>query len=213
MLVFNQVYHQNIANLSFMIKRGEFVYLYHPEQGLLDSIQKLICLEKKPEHGLVNWLNRKDLSSQSLKEDLGLVYPEDILLPKRTLLENFCFIMEARGLERGFFKTRIKRVINLSGLDRYCQNRPGELPLYILKRANIAAALLHYPSTLLLIDPTSEIDQVNSQAIIRLLRAINQDKITVIMLSSDHNLVLGKQPRKIKLTADRTGTQKEGYYA
>lgn len=213
MIVFNQVYSQNITKLSFNIKRGEFVYLYHHDQGILATLRKLICRENKPEQGLVSWLNQNNLSSRSLKKDIGLVFTEDILLPKRTLLENFQFIMEARGLKRILFKTRIKRVLDLTSIARYCRYRPGELPAYIAKRANIAAALLHYPSTLLLTDPTLGVDEVNSQAIIHLLRAINQDKITVIMLSSDHSLILGKQIRKIELTADRTGKQQEGYYA
>lgn len=213
MIVFNRVCKNGLKNLSFNINRGEFVYIYDASERVLEVLRDLMSGKEKPESGVIRWLNCYNFNPELLKGDIGVVFKDNILLPDRTLAENLQFIMEIKGLNRGYFNLRLIRVLNIVGLEGYQNFRPGELLGHQLVRANIAQALLNYPSILILEDPSSRLDEVNSQAIIHLLKKINRLSLTVILLSSDKRLVLGDDIRVIRLEKGRRNEKKKGFYA
>lgn len=213
MIVFNRVCKNGLKNLSFNINRGEFVYIYDASERVLEMLRDLMSGKEKPESGVISWLNCYNFNPELLKGDIGVVFKDNILLPDRTLAENLQFIMEIKGLNRAHFNLRLIRVLNIVGLEGYQNFRPGELLGHQLVRANIAQALLNYPSILILEDPSSRLDEVNSQAIIHLLKKINRLSLTVILLSSDKRLVLGDDIRVIRLEKGRRNEKKKGFYA
>ncbi len=203
MIIFNQVYKEEkgvkLKNLTFNIKRGDFVFIYDQDRDTLELLRKLMSGAASPDRGIIRWLNGYNFSSSVVKGEIGVVFRENILLPSRSIEENLRFIMEVRGLSRDYFIPRVNKLLNMVDLLECRNSKPGELLLHQLIRANIAQAMLNYPAILILEDPTVGLDEVNSQAIFRLLEKVNALSITVLLLSSDRKLVHRNHKRLIKL--------------
>jgi len=208
LLLFNQVCKDELINLTFTINNGEFVYIYEQDIHKLQLLRDLMQGVTEPESGLIKRLNDKHIS-----RDTGVVFRENILLPERTLRENFRFIMEVKGIKTVSFKMRLKKIIGIVGLKGLEELRTGQLLIHQLVRANIAQALLGYPSILILEDPTVSLDEVNSQGILRLLKNINRFSITIILLTSKRKPVHGDKIRIIKLEESTPTGEKKGFYA
>ncbi len=210
MLILNQVSNGIIKNLSFYIGYGEYVYLFSRNKMVVTELFKLLKGTIKPDKGVINWVNHKNKPGHP-QSDIGLVFKENILLPERNLQENLRYVMEIKGLDMTCSQIRIKRILEVVDLF-YCRNiKPGELLPHQLLRANIALAILNYPSVLILEEPTHQLDQVNTQAIIHLLRDLNKLSMTIIILSSK-NLLNNKGIRIINLK-ENVNPEKRGFYA
>jgi ABC-type ATPase involved in cell division len=208
LLLFNQVCKDELINLTFTINNGEFVYIYEQDIHKLQLLRDLMQGVTEPESGLIKRLNDTHIS-----RDIGVVFRENILLPERTLRENFRFIMEVKGIKTVSFKTRLRKIVDIVGLKGLEELRPGQLLTHQLVRANIAQALLGYPSILILEDPTVVLDEVNSQGIFRLLKNINRFSITIVLLTSKRKPVHGDKIRIIKLEESNPKGEKKGFYA
>lgn len=210
MLILNQVSNGIIKNLSFYIGYGEYVYLFSKDNQVITELFKLLRGTIKPESGVINWINNKGKPGHP-KSDIGVVFKENILLPDRNLKENLQYIMEIKNLDMTCADTRIKRILEVVDLFYCRQKKPVDLLPHQLVRANIAQAILNYPSVLILEEPTRKLDQVNTQAIIHLLRELNKLSMTIILLSSK-NLPTGKGIRTINLK-ENIDSRKRGFYA
>lgn len=212
MIFFNQVNCGEINNLSFNIKRGEFAYIYVRNKEDISSLFKLIQGIKKPESGSIRWYNNYSYNNHFIKSDYGIVYRENLLLKYRTIKESIRYIIEINQLSNIFFENRIKKIIKLVGLDKELNMYPGDLLKHQLMRANLAQAIINYPTVLVVEDITCELDELNAQGILSLLKKLNKIPLTIIFLSSDRRLVLGKGIRSIK-TDLVAGEKRKDFYA
>jgi len=208
LLLFSQVCKDELINLTFTINNGEFVYIYEQDIHKLQLLRDLMQGVTEPESGLIKRLNER-----YIPRDIGVVFRENILLPERTLRENFRFIMEVKGIKTVSFKMRLRKIVDIVGLKGLEELRPGQLLTHQLIRANIAQALFGYPSILILEDPIVSLDEVNSQGIFRLLKNINRFSITIVLLTSRRKPVHGDKIRMIKLEESDPKGEKKGFYA
>ena len=221
MILLNQVSikqenEQILKNITFSVKRNEFVFVYDNQNKSIKLLRELLTGRKNPDSGLIRLLNNKDISKDMdiLKVEVGVVFKENILLPERSILDNFNFILEIKGLSESYYKSRVRKVLDLVNLKKSYKLRPDELLPHQQVRANIAQALLSYPSILVLEDPTSKLDEVNSQALLHLVERINDNGTTVVFLSTDKELVFRNKKRTICLEeGEIMGEKKKGFYA
>lgn len=203
MIIFNQVYKREkeieLKDLTFSINRGEFVFIFNDRREILELLFKLISGEVRPDNGIIRWLKNFSYNSEANKREMGIVYNDNIFLPTRTIRENMNFIMEVRGGSQKYYESRVKKVLNIVGLFKKADCYPGELLPHQIVRANIAQALLNYPSIIILDDPTKNLDEVNSQAIFHLVEKINKLSTTVVFLSSDKDIIIRNRKRLINL--------------
>jgi ABC-type ATPase involved in cell division len=178
-----------LNDISFKIDRDEFVIIYSNQVRVLTVLRDLISFNNYPDQGVI----RKKI----IKSEIGLVYKNNILLNDRNLIDNFRFILQVKELSQSIFKHRIQRVLKLVDLT-FAQNiNPSDLLAHQLVRANIAQALLVYPSLLVIDDPLDKLDEVNKKGIIQLLEEINNLGITIILLTNNQEFVRKKTSKKI----------------
>ncbi|MFW6022263.1 MAG: ATP-binding cassette domain-containing protein [Halanaerobiaceae bacterium] len=212
MIIFNKVSKANIENLSFYINSGEMVCINDNNTDNIKTLFDLFQGAKKVDQGVIRYLKNGSYYNEPDKNLMGYVFKDNILLPDRTVDENMQFIMRIKDINMSSCENRIKRIMDIVDLKFYMNKRPGQLLSHQIVRANIAQAILSYPPVLILEDPFLALDEVNRMGIIRLLKRLNEFSMTVVILSSQNNLIFNQEIRIIKLS-DTYIEKKKGYYA
>ncbi|MEJ6950261.1 ATP-binding cassette domain-containing protein [Natronospora cellulosivora (SeqCode)] len=212
MIILNNVSIGNIKDLSFYVSSGELLCINDQDQEKINHLFKVMSGERKPEQGVIKYLDKGVYKRDIDRKSLGFVFKENILLKDRTLFENLEYIMQIKDIDMFSYKSRIRRILEIVDLKESYNKKPEQLLKHQLKRVNIAQAILNYPPALILEDPTKGLDELNSLGIIRLLKRLNRFSMTVVLLSTDNNLLIGKDIRRLKIN-NSLNNKKKGSYA
>lgn len=188
-----------VDNVSFEIKKGEFVFLTGPSGAGKSTILKLILGEVVPDSGEVSVAGRniatmKQNDIPSYRQKIGTVFQDFKVLPERTVSENVEVALAVIGLPESEWHTRISHVLKLVNLSRQAGLFPSQLSGGELQRVSLARALVVNPILLLADEPTGNLDWDTSDMIVNLFEKINSEGKTVIMAT--HNLDIVKKFKK-----------------
>jgi ABC-type lipoprotein export system ATPase subunit len=153
-----------------------------------------------PAEGSVFWdeKNLKEFSENELcqvrREQFGLVFQKLNLLDHLTALENVRLTLP-KG--KSSIETALQSLDRLN-LKELAQSRAGELSLGEQQRVAIARALAVRPKILLADEPTSSLDDKNTDAVLDALFEVSQNS-TLIVVSHDHRLQERFAPHESKL--------------
>ena len=193
-----------LREASAEIQRGEFVFLVGPSGSGKSTFIRLITLEEVPDAGKI-LVAGKDVSSLSswkvpyLRRNIGYVFQDYKLLPKKTVTENVAFALEVIGRPRPIIKRQVPAILELVGLSRKADRLPEELSGGEQQRISIARAFVNRPLILLADEPTGNLDPATSVGIMRLLDRINRSGTTVVMATHDRGIVDTMRRRVIEL--------------
>lgn len=207
-----------LKDMSFIINRGEFVFIIGPSGSGKSTIIKLILKEIEPTSGDIYVagknickLHRKKISI--LRRNIGCVFEDFKLLPKRTAYENVAFALEVLSKPKYEITTKVSQILKLVGLEDRTNNYPDQLSAGEQQRVSIARAFVNRPPLLLADEPTGNIDPEISLEIVKLLGRINNMGTTVIMASHNWSLVDKMRKRVIELDNGQiVRDQKRGIY-
>jgi cell division transport system ATP-binding protein len=193
-----------LREASAEIQRGEFVFLVGPSGSGKSTFIRLINREEVPDAGKI-LVAGKDVSSLSswkvpyLRRNIGYVFQDYKLLPKKTVTENVAFALEVIGRPRPIIKRQVPAILELVGLSRKAERLPEELSGGEQQRVSIARAFVNRPLILLADEPTGNLDPATSVGIMRLLDRINRSGTTVVMATHDRGIVDTMRRRVIEL--------------
>ncbi|MCH2415709.1 MAG: cell division ATP-binding protein FtsE [Acidimicrobiales bacterium] len=193
-----------LREASAEIQRGEFVFLVGPSGSGKSTFIRLINREEVPDAGKI-LVAGKDVSSLSswkvpyLRRNIGYVFQDYKLLPKKTVTENVAFALEVIGRPRPIIKRQVPAILELVGLSRKADRLPEELSGGEQQRVSIARAFVNRPLILLADEPTGNLDPATSVGIMRLLDRINRSGTTVVMATHDRGIVDTMRRRVIEL--------------
>jgi len=207
-----------LKNVNFHVKPGEFVSVVGQSGTGKTTIIRMIIAEEIPSKGRVvigDWdiTDIKQREIPILRRQIGVVFQDFKLLPNKTVFENVAFGMEVAGLKQKRMEEIIPQVLKIVGLEGKQHRFPRQLSGGEQQRTVIARALVHRPKILVADEPTGNLDSINSQEIISLLKKINEFGTTVLLVT--HNREIVNSLRKRVVTLDQ-GTiisdQKSGKY-
>ena len=193
-----------LREASAEIQRGEFVFLVGPSGSGKSTFIRLINREEIPDAWKI-LVAGKDVSSLSswkvpyLRRNIGYVFQDYKLLPKKTVTENVAFALEVIGRPRPIIKRQVPAILELVGLSRKADRLPEELSGGEQQRISIARAFVNRPLILLADEPTGNLDPATSVGIMRLLDRINRSGTTVVMATHDRGIVDTMRRRVIEL--------------
>ncbi|BFD25237.1 MAG: ATP-binding cassette domain-containing protein [Candidatus Parcubacteria bacterium] len=212
MITFEKVYksygHKNpvLRDINLHIKPGEFVSIVGQSGAGKTTLSRILIGEERVDSGRVlvgDWditrIGRGDVSF--LRRQIGVIFQDFKLLPKKTLSENIAFALEACGASSAKIKKIVPSVLKIVGLEGKGGRYPREVSGGEKQRAAIARALVHQPKILLADEPTGNLDAINANEIINLLLKINQFGTTVVLVT--HNKEIVNQLRHRVITMDR----------
>ncbi len=183
-----------LDNISFDIVEDEFVSIVGKSGVGKTTLLKLLFGEEKPSQGEVyfkdkNVANMNAYETALLRRDIGIVFQDFKLLPKRTAYENVAFALEVGGYSDIKIREEVPEVLKLVGLQDRANNFPHQMSIGEKQRIAIARAVIQKPDLLVADEPTGNLDPINTWEIIRLLLKINELGTAVILSTHDKEIV------------------------
>lgn len=194
-----------LYNVNLTIKQGEFVYIIGPTGSGKSTLIKLLDGEEIPSSGTVNvvGINVGKLRHSKVplyRRNIGVVFQDYRLLPKKTVFENISYALEVINMRKDAIRHRVRRVMNLVSLDDKGNSFPSELSGGQQQRVAIARAIANRPKVLIADEPTGNLDPAKSDEIMALLEKINREEgTTILMVTHDLTLVNKHRKRTISL--------------
>ena len=193
-----------VRDATVDIAKGEFVFLVGQSGSGKSTFIRLLNREESPDQGTI-FVAGKDISSLGswkvpyLRRNIGYIFQDFKLLPKKTVAENVAFALEVIGKPRHVIRKQVPAILELVGLADKINNYPDELSGGEQQRVSIARAFVNRPLILLADEPTGNLDPQTSVGIMKLLDRINRTGTTVVMATHDRGIVDTMRRRVIEL--------------
>lgn len=209
-----------LRDISLSIEPGEFVFLIGASgSGKTSFIRSLIGAKKIKKWTILDDKDR-DIALLSPKDllqyrrNLGTIFQDFKLLPRKTVRENVAFAMEVCGYRRDEINKRVPEVLAKVGLlakkDKFVETLSGGE----IQRTCIARALIHNPSIIIWDEPTGNLDRHNSMEVMALLDDLNRQGKTIIMATHDEIIVNTMKKRVIAFKDGKVvSDEKDGNYS
>ena len=197
-----------IDDVSFTVRRGEFVFLVGSTGSGKSTIIRLLIKELEPSSGTIRVAGRSlaDISRAKTpyyRRNLGVVFQDFKLLPNRTVHDNVAYALQVTGGSRKEIRAKVPDILRLTGLSTKLHNLPDQLSGGEQQRVSIARAFVNHPPLLLADEPTGNLDPETSIGIMQLLYRINRTGTTVIVATHDHAMVDRMRRRVVELSRGR----------
>lgn len=207
-----------LHDVSLKIETGDFVSVVGQSGAGKSTLLKLISAEERPTAGSIvidGWdvAKIKRWQVPHLRRQIGVVYQDFKLLPKRTAGENVAFAMEVGGAPSRDIRETVPHILRLVNLQKKATAYPNELSGGEKQRVAIARALAYKPQILLADEPTGNLDALHSWDIVQLLIKINKLGTTVLLATHNNDIVNALKKRVITLDQGKiVSDQKGGTY-
>ncbi|MEI7741508.1 MAG: cell division ATP-binding protein FtsE [bacterium] len=204
-----------LDTVNLHIRPGEFVSLVGQSGTGKTTLVKLLIAEERPTNGHVvigGWDITRIRQGEIplLRRQIGVVFQDFRLIPKKTVYENVAFALEVSGVPSKRIRSVVPQLLTLVGLDEKTDRFPYQLSGGQQQRVAIARALVHRPKILLADEPTGNLDSINTHEIISLLKKINEFGTTVMLVTHNRDVVNQLKHRVITIDGGRIISDKEG---
>jgi putative ABC transport system ATP-binding protein len=193
-----------LNDISLVINKGEYVSVMGPSGSGKSTLLNVVALLDQPSSGryLLNNLDVTQRNDDELakirRENIGFVFQFFHLIPRLTAAENIEMPMILAGIAVKERKQRVVQALASVNLQDRAQHRPDQLSGGQLQRVAIARAMIMQPEVLLADEPTGNLDSKSGLEIIALLEGLNQQGVTLIIITHDQNMG-DRAQRKIRI--------------
>ncbi len=192
------------SDITFQIFPGEFVSIVGQSGAGKTTVARMMIAEERPSSGHI-MIGGWDISSirsrdiPILRRQIGVVFQDFKLLPRKTVAENVAFALEVCGARRAKIQKIVPQVLKIVGLEEKMNKFPDQLSGGEQQRVVIARSLVHRPKILVADEPTGNLDTLTAQGIIQLLLKINQLGTTVVLVTHNPDIVNALQQKVITI--------------
>ncbi len=181
-----------LKNLNLAVNQGEFISIRGKSGAGKTSLFKLMGLLELPSDGIVRLFGKdvhalgEDEKAHLRLRQLGLVFQFFNLLPSLTVLENVELPMALAGVKKPQRRERAFELLRYFDLIGLAERFPESLSGGERQRVAVIRALVNRPKLLLADEPTSSLDDENSELLMDMLCKINrEEKVTVVLTTTD----------------------------
>ena len=188
-----------IFDISFQLKRSEFIFLMGPTGSGKSTILRSIYMDLNINKGKIlykgNDLSRlRKRQIPKLRRNIGMIFQDYKLLEDRTVYDNVALPLQISGYKNNLIKDKVFLMLKKVGIEEKYKSLPLKLSGGERQRVSIARALVKSPDLILADEPTGNLDPVVADEIIDLLEELSTSIGTAILMST-HNFPLIR-PRK-----------------
>src|ERR1700685_376676 len=198
-----------LDNFSLNVDPGEWIAIMGPSGSGKSTLVNLIGCLDRPTSGEI-WLDGEDVANISPSElnrvraeKIGFVFQQFHLIPYLTALEN---VMLAQYFHSMTDEQEALEALERVGLKQRAHHVPSQLSGGEQQRVCIARALINDPKIVLADEPTGNLDAVNEEIVLRLLRELHQQGRTIVMVTHDP-VVARLADRRIELHHGKIAAQ------
>lgn len=154
--------HTAVRNLSLVVPRGGIFGLLGPNGAGKSTTIRMVMNIIMPDEGRISVLGAPS-ASRALSHRIGYLPEERGLYPKMKVLDQLTFLGEAKGIHRGEARRKAGQWLDRLGLHDWAGKKVQDLSKGMQQKAQFIGALLHDPELVVLDEPFSGLDPVNSQ--------------------------------------------------
>lgn len=183
-----------VKDIDLKIEPGEFVSIVGQSGTGKTTLVKLLIAEERPTRGNVE-IGGWDISKipnrhiPYLRRQIGVIFQDFKLLEKKTVRENVAFALQVAGESSRRIRDIVPRVLDIVGLEDKHDAYPYQLSGGQQQRVVIARSLVHRPKILVADEPTGNLDTLNTQEIMEILKKINEFGTTILLVTHDRDIV------------------------
>jgi putative ABC transport system ATP-binding protein len=183
-----------LRGLNLTIEAGEFMSVMGPSGSGKSTLLNLVGCLDTPTTGTVV-LDGVDVAKVRRsrlpairREKVGFVFQQFNLLGHLTALENVMLPLRYADVKRREARKRAEKLLTHVGLGDRMTHRPLEMSGGEQQRVAVARALVNHPAIVLADEPTGELDSTTAAEIMALLRALNEEGQTFIIVTHDPSM-------------------------
>ena len=181
-----------LRNINLQVEQGEFLALMGPSGSGKTTLLNMIGGLDRPDTGeiVVAGQNITSLGERQVTKwrarHVGFVFQFYHLLPVLTAAQNVEVPLYLTNITKAHRRRNVEIALQLVGLADRMHHKPAELSGGEQQRVAIARAIVSDPSLLVCDEPTGDLDQASSDAILDLLQLLNREQgKTIIMVTHD----------------------------
>jgi cell division transport system ATP-binding protein len=194
-----------LQDITFDIESGEFVFLVGHSGAGKSTIIKLILNQIKPTSGDIiigdtdiNHGKRNEVDT--IRRKIGVIFQDYQLIPDKSVEENIALSLDIIGCPSNEIQSKIDEALRKVNLINRRYLFPSQLSGGEMQRASLARAIVVEPQLILADEPTGNLDIDNTWNLIKLLKEINENnKTTIIMTTHNLDIVDSLNKRIIKI--------------
>ena len=207
-----------VDDVSMEIKGGENVAIVGQNGAGKTTTVKMMNGLLRPSKGdvLIGDMNTKDYTTAQISRVVGYVFqnPDDQIFHS-TVESEVRFGPKTMKLDPAEEDRRVEEALAITGMDKYKEENPFNLPLSIRKFVTIAAVIAMNTDILIFDEPTAGQDMEGNKRLGNILKTLHEQGKTVITISHDMEFVAAHFKRVIVMAKKkivRTGTPKEIFW-
>jgi putative ABC transport system ATP-binding protein len=199
-----------LRGVSVAVRKGEYLAIAGPSGSGKSTLLHILGGLDAPDRGSValEGVPLERLGDSALTRirltRMGFVFQRFHLLPVLSALENVELPMAEAGVGRRERMSRARELLDYVGLSERAGHRATELSGGEMQRVAVARALANRPALLFADEPTGELDLTTGRQVLDLFRRLNQDGMTIIVVTHDEHLA-AEASRTIHLLDGRAG--------
>ncbi|GAA0545392.1 ABC transporter ATP-binding protein [Rheinheimera aquimaris] len=182
-----------LNQIDLHIEQGDFVAIMGPSGCGKSTLLSILGMLDSPTSGaylfegtdIANY-SEKQLA-QLRKTKLGFVFQSFNLIDELTVFQNVELPLQYQGVAAGERRQRVEAILQRMQIDHRADHLPLQLSGGQQQRVAVARALVINPALILADEPTGNLDSKNSEEVMQMLRQLNREGTTVVMVThSEH---------------------------
>ena len=195
-----------LKGVDLKVADGDFLFIAGASGAGKSTLLKLLFGAQRASSGevLVGGRNMTTITREgvaSLRRDIGVVFQDFKLLPRRTVLDNVAYGLEVLGVNIRERRRLALLLLHAMGLEERIDAYPVTLSGGEQQRVAIARALIRKPKLILADEPTGNLDHEMSRRVFDLLLEANAAGVTVVVAT--HNLAMIEELNRRSIVLDR----------
>ncbi len=180
-------YFYSVRDVSFNCGKGEVLGLLGPNGAGKTTTLRMLSTAILPDSGHIS-INGVDVIKSPLiaRKKIGFLSGSTGLYGRLTAKENIEYFARLHGMNKKVIKSRTEELYDMLDMHSFLDKRAEHLSTGMKQKTNIARAVVHFPEVVVLDEPTTGLDIMTTQTVIKFIQDLKSQGVPVIF--STHHL-------------------------